>query len=174
MSKERLQRQWKARERGFLKIFFQTYSQVNLEYTYQLPFLCTTETKLRVFEFKFLHRKIATNDFLLKIGKNWRNTLVFLLRWFPRGNTHLFWNFKSTQTFWNNVSQWTCEKSQSDEHPSYSYTSSSSSLDTISMEKKTGIYPSYATNLHSGSRNWRARGHCEIISQVLLFCTSFC
>ena len=109
LSKERLQRQWKARERGFLKIFFQMYSQVNLENTYQLPFLCTTETKLRVFEFKFLHRRIATNDFLLKIGKNWGNTLVFLLRWFPRGNTHLFWNFKSTQTFWNNVSQWTCE-----------------------------------------------------------------
>ena len=29
--------------------------QVNWENTYQLPFLCTTETKLRVFQFKFLH-----------------------------------------------------------------------------------------------------------------------
>ena len=43
--------------------------QVNWENTYQLPFLCTTETKLRVFQFKFLHRRVATNDFLLKIGK---------------------------------------------------------------------------------------------------------
>ena len=42
--------------------------QVNWESTYQLPFLCTTETKLRVFQFKFLHRRVATNDFLLKIG----------------------------------------------------------------------------------------------------------
>ena len=43
--------------------------QVNWENTYQLPFLCTTETKLRVFQFKFLHRRVATNDFLLRIGK---------------------------------------------------------------------------------------------------------
>ena len=42
--------------------------QVNWENTYQLPFLCTTETKLRVFQFKFLQRRVATNDFLLKIG----------------------------------------------------------------------------------------------------------
>ena len=38
--------------------------EVNWEDTYQLPFLCTTETKLRVFQFKFLHRRVATNDFL--------------------------------------------------------------------------------------------------------------
>ena len=43
--------------------------QVNWKNTYQLPFLCTTETKLWVFQFKFLQRRVATNDFLLKIGK---------------------------------------------------------------------------------------------------------
>ena len=42
--------------------------EINWENTYRLPFLCTTETKLRVFQFKFLHRRIATNDFLHKIG----------------------------------------------------------------------------------------------------------
>ena len=31
--------------------------EVNWENTYRLPFLCTTETKLRVFQFKFLHRR---------------------------------------------------------------------------------------------------------------------
>ena len=40
--------------------------QVNWENTYKLPFLCTVETKLRVFQFKFIHRRIATNDFLHK------------------------------------------------------------------------------------------------------------
>ena len=36
--------------------------------TYSLAFLCTKETKLREFQFKLLHRRIATNDFLHKIG----------------------------------------------------------------------------------------------------------
>lgn len=51
--------------------------QVNWENTYQLPFLCTTETKLRVFQFKFLHRRVATNDFLLKIGKKETDSCSF-------------------------------------------------------------------------------------------------
>ena len=50
--------------------------QVNWENTYQQPFLCTTETKLRVFQFKFLHRRVATNDFLLKIGKKETASLI--------------------------------------------------------------------------------------------------
>ena len=41
---------------------------VNWENTYCLSSLCTRESKLRAFQFKFLHRKIATNDFLYKIG----------------------------------------------------------------------------------------------------------
>ena len=42
-------------------IFFSNV-QVNWENTYQQPFLCTTETKLRIFQFKFLRRRVATND----------------------------------------------------------------------------------------------------------------
>ena len=36
--------------------------------SYTLAFLCTSESKLRVFQFKLLHRKVATNCFLFKIG----------------------------------------------------------------------------------------------------------
>ena len=36
--------------------------------SYILPFYCTKETKLQTFQFKLLHRKIATNDYLYKIG----------------------------------------------------------------------------------------------------------
>ena len=43
-------------------------STANWRNAYYLPFLCTRETKLRVFQFKFLHRRIATNDCLCKIG----------------------------------------------------------------------------------------------------------
>jgi len=43
-------------------------STVNWRNSYSLRFLCTRETKLRVFQFKFLHRRKATNDFLCKTG----------------------------------------------------------------------------------------------------------
>ena len=83
--------------------------QVNWENTYQLHFLCTTETKLRVFQFKFLHRRVATDDFLLKIGKKETDSCSFCAG-SPETLTHLFWHCRSTQTFWNNVSQWTSEQ----------------------------------------------------------------
>ena len=66
-----------------------TNVQVNWENTYQLPFLCTTETKLRVFKFKFLHRRVATNDFLLKIGKKETDSCSFCSG-SPETLTHLF------------------------------------------------------------------------------------
>ena len=43
-------------------------STVNWRNAHYLPFLCTTETKLRVLQFRFLHRRTATKDFLCKIG----------------------------------------------------------------------------------------------------------
>ena len=83
--------------------------QVNWENTNQLPFLCTTETKLRVFQFKFLHRRVATNDFLLKIGKKETDSCSFCAG-SPETLRHLFWHCRSTHTFWNNVSQWTSKE----------------------------------------------------------------
>ena len=80
--------------------------QVNWENTYQLPFLCTTETKLRVFQFKFLHRRVATTDFVLKR----KTDSCSFCAGSPETLTHLFWHCRSTQTFWNNVSQWTSEE----------------------------------------------------------------
>ena len=41
---------------------------INWEKTYLLAFQATKNSKLRTFQFKLLHRKIATNDFLSKIG----------------------------------------------------------------------------------------------------------
>ena len=82
--------------------------QVNWENTYQVPFLCTTETKLRVSQFKFLHRRVATNDFLLNIGKKETDSCSFSAG-SPETLTHLFWHCRSLQTFWNSVSLWTSE-----------------------------------------------------------------
>ena len=79
--------------------------EVNWENTYRLPFLCTTETKLRVFQFKFLHRRVATNDFLHKIGLKEVDFFSFC-----NDSTetlmHLFWYCNYIQTFWKNAFQW--------------------------------------------------------------------
>ena len=105
-SKERRPLQWKARESGLLKIFFQMY-----KWTGKIPisYLFYVLRKRRVFQFKFLRRRVATNDFLLKIGKKETDSCSFCAG-SPETLTHLFWHCRSTQTFWNNVSQWTSEE----------------------------------------------------------------
>ena len=78
---------------------------MNWENTYRLPFLCTTETKLRVFQFIFLHRRIATNDFLFKIGLKQADSCSFCGE-FTETLAHLFWYCSYTQKFWKDISQW--------------------------------------------------------------------
>ena len=49
------------------------------ESIYLLPRICTLSTKLRNFQFKFLHRRIATNSFLFKIKLSGsKKSLLFL------------------------------------------------------------------------------------------------
>ena len=84
-------------------------STVNWQNAYHLPFLCTSESKLRVFQFKFLHRRIATSDFLCKIGIKRVDSCLFC------GETtetlvHLFWKCKHTQAFWKKLLEWMSQK----------------------------------------------------------------
>ena len=78
---------------------------VNWKSTYYIPFLCTRESKLRVFLFKFLHRKIATNDFLRKIGIKQGNSCSFCEEE-KETLVHLFWTCKHTHDFWKSVFEW--------------------------------------------------------------------
>ena len=80
-------------------------ANVNWENTYRLPFLCTTETKLRVFQFMFLHRRIATNDFLFKIGLKQADSCSFCGE-FTETLAHLFWYCSYIQKFWKDIYQW--------------------------------------------------------------------
>ena len=47
---------------------FQSVDYIDWRSSYSLAFLCTRESKLRTFQFKFLHRRIATNSYLFKIA----------------------------------------------------------------------------------------------------------
>lgn len=73
-------------------VYSLTNVQVKWGHTYQVPFLWTAETKLRVFNLNFSIEGL-------------QQTTSFL-RWFP-SDTHLFLERRSTQTSRNNCSQWT-------------------------------------------------------------------
>ena len=73
--------------------------------TYCLSSLCTKESKLRAFQFKFLHRKIATNAFLYKIGIKQTDSCSFCKEQ-KETLVHLFWTCKYTQNFWKGMFEW--------------------------------------------------------------------
>ena len=81
--------------------------EIDWENTYRLPFLCTTETNLRAFQFKFLHRRIATNDFLYKIGvKQVVKTLVLFVMTLRKPLSTYFGTASIISFFWRNTLQW--------------------------------------------------------------------
>ena len=78
---------------------------INWKVVYKLPFSCTKISKLILFQFKLLHRRLAANDILNKIGirpdglwtfcKDERESLI-----------HLFWSCRETNFFWKNFQDW--------------------------------------------------------------------
>ena len=71
---------------------------VNWESTYSLSFWCSKETKLREFQFKILHRRIATNDFLYKMGIKQSDSCMFCGE-ATENLGHLFWSCKYSNAF---------------------------------------------------------------------------
>ena len=72
---------------------------------YQLSFNCTKITKLNTFQFKLLHRRLATNDFLKKIGIK-ENDMCTFCRSEVESLIHLFWSCNVTSRFWQSFKQW--------------------------------------------------------------------
>ena len=71
--------------------------------SYTLAFLCTNESKLRVFQFQLLHRKLATNYFLFKIGIKSNDQCSFCKE-SSETLLHLFWECPFVKSFWNDLS----------------------------------------------------------------------
>ena len=69
---------------------------------YLLRRLCTISTKIRNFQFKFLHRRIATNTFLYKVGIS-DTALPYLCKTDKETLIHLFWECPVIKTFWERV-----------------------------------------------------------------------
>ena len=70
-----------------------------------IPYKATVETKLREFQFKILHRIIATKKFLLKINLTDDNK-CFFCKTEIEDLLHLFFNCSYVQQLWGSLKQW--------------------------------------------------------------------
>ena len=77
--------------------------------SYMLPIYWTKETKLQTFQFKLLHRKIATNDYLHKIGISLTDKFTFCEQ-NAESLIHLFWGCVLVQTFWQKIQHWLIQR----------------------------------------------------------------
>lgn len=72
---------------------------------YLSPFKCTKMTKLIIFQYKLLHRRLSTNSFLKKIGIR-QSDLSTLCKTEAESLIHLFWSCRATSLFWQEFKQW--------------------------------------------------------------------
>jgi len=72
---------------------------IDWEMAYKLPFCSTKATKLVIFQFKLLHRRLATNDFLNEIGIR-ANDICTFCRSEKESLLHLFWSCSETSCYW--------------------------------------------------------------------------
>ena len=72
---------------------------------YEMAFKCSKNLKLIAFNFKFLHRRLATNTFLEKLGLVHDEVCLFCQS--ERESLyHLFWECEKTKLFWRNIFSW--------------------------------------------------------------------
>jgi len=78
---------------------------INWKTAYQLFFQCTKSTKLKAFNFKFLHRRLSTTNFLKKIGLVNSEKCTFCQRE-TETLVHQLWECPKIQSFWISLSLW--------------------------------------------------------------------
>lgn len=86
-------------------VVFAPKQEINWKAAYQLSFQCTKSSKLIAFNFKFLHRRLSTNNFLKKIGFVDSEKCTFCQGEIEK-LIHLFWDCPKTQSFWISLNSW--------------------------------------------------------------------
>jgi len=94
-----VQRKWVT------KCMPETPDDIDWKAVYKTPFLCTKISKLIVFQFKLLHRRLATNIFLTKINLKDNEQCTFCKK-DKETLIHLFWTCDITNFFWQEFKQW--------------------------------------------------------------------
>lgn len=98
----------KSQEKWCVDCSLQCSKTIDWEMAYKLPFCSTKSTKLIIFQFKLLHRRLATNDFLNKIGIR-ENDICTFCRTEKESLFHLFWSCSGTSCFWRGFTKWLAE-----------------------------------------------------------------
>ena len=93
------QRKWVA------ECMLEDQENIDWKTVYRTPFLCTKITKLIIFQFKLLHRRLATNSFLTKIGLKDNEQCTFCQN-DKETLLHLFWTCNVSTSFWHGFKQW--------------------------------------------------------------------
>ena len=75
---------------------------INWRDSYQLASRYTKSTRILEFQYKFLHRRIATNDFLTKIGVRDDPNCSFCNEE-QKKLLHLFWSCPKVVSFWHEL-----------------------------------------------------------------------
>ena len=79
--------------------------EINWKKVFQLTRKCTKGTRLIIFQFKFLHRRLPTNSFLYKITVKENDRCTFCGKE-TETLLHVFWNCNLISRFWDNIFKW--------------------------------------------------------------------
>ena len=82
----------------------ESHETIDWKSVYLLPFKCTKITKLITFQFKLLHRRLAPNSFLKKIGVKESDLRTFC-KTEAESLIHLSWSCGVTSIFWQEFKQ---------------------------------------------------------------------
>ena len=85
-------------------------THLNWSQLYNIPAKCCNNTKLHWFQYRLLHRNLATNDFLFKCNIKQDNLWNFCKR-FPKKLEHIFWYCTLIMEFWEHIEMWVYERS---------------------------------------------------------------
>ena len=95
----------KSQEKGLVDCNFCGFDTIDWGKSYIVAFLCTNESKLRVFQFELLHRKLATNCFCFRIGIT-LNCQCSFCKASSVTLLHLVWECPFIKSFWNEIGNW--------------------------------------------------------------------
>ena len=96
---------FRSQEKWLADCELESHEMIDWKSIYLLPFKCTKITKLITFQFKLLHRRLATNSFLKKIGIK-ESDLCTFCKTEAESLIHLFWSCGVTSIFWQEFKQW--------------------------------------------------------------------
>ena len=80
-------------------------NEFNWQLIYNIPAKSCNNTKLHWFQYRILHRILATNDYLFKCKIKTENSCTFCTV-VPEKLEHLFWQCPIVMNFWDEVEQW--------------------------------------------------------------------